>query len=132
LGALFAGTSRNANTRGAGVLDPGKRITYAPCEKVRKIRRFPIGSCPTTHKTYTATFNTQYFLAMTAGTGGTVAPASGWRNSGAAVSITGKPAPGYSFTNWTGTGPGSFSGTTNPASVTVGAPISAMATFTHN
>src|SRR5262249_7053479 len=32
---------------------------------------------PTTNKIYAATFNTQYFLTMTAGTGGTVTPASG-------------------------------------------------------
>ena len=43
---------------------------------------------PTTNTTYTATFRTQYYLTMTHGTGGTVSPASGWRNSGAAVSIS--------------------------------------------
>src|SRR5215475_13147434 len=43
---------------------------------------------PTTNKTYTANFRTQYSLTMTHGTGGRVSPASGWRNSGATVSIT--------------------------------------------
>ena len=52
---------------------------------------------PTTNKTYTANFSTQYFLTMAHGTGGTVSPASGWRNSGAAVSISATPANGYSF-----------------------------------
>ena len=65
---------------------------------------------PTTNKIYTANFNTQYFLAMSHGTGGTVTPASGWKNSGAAVSISATPASGYHFSNWTGTGTGSFSG----------------------
>ena len=37
---------------------------------------------PTTNKTYTATFKTQYYLTMTHGTDGTVSPNSGWRNSG--------------------------------------------------
>jgi len=87
---------------------------------------------PTTNKTYTANFTTQYFLTMSAGTGGTVTPASGWKNSGTAVSITAKPSTGYSFTSWTGTGTGSFSGTTNPSSITMGGPISETATFTHN
>jgi hypothetical protein len=87
---------------------------------------------PTTNKTYTAKFTTQYFLTMSAGTGGTVTPASGWKNSGMNVSITTKPSTGYSFTNWSGTGTGSFSGTTNPASVTMGGPITETATFTHN
>jgi uncharacterized repeat protein (TIGR02543 family) len=42
------------------------------------------------------------------------------------------PANGYSFTNWTGTGTGSFSGATNPVSITMGGPITETATFTHN
>ena len=87
---------------------------------------------PTINKTYTATFRTQYYLTMAHGTGGTVSPASGWKNSGAAVSITARPSTGYSFTNWTGTGTGSYSGTTNPASITMGGPITETATFTHN
>jgi PKD repeat protein len=87
---------------------------------------------PTTNKTYTATFTTQYFLTMTHGTGGTVSPGSGWRNSGVTVSITATPSTGYSFSNWAGTGTGSYSGTTNPGSITMGGPITEAATFTHN
>jgi hypothetical protein len=87
---------------------------------------------PTTNKTYTANFRTQYYLTMSQGTGGTVNPASGWKNGGATVSITATPASGYSFTNWTGSGTGSFSGTNNPASITMGGPITETATFTHN
>ena len=52
--------------------------------------------------------------------------------SGAALSISAMPANGYSFTNWTGSGTGSFSGTNNPASITMGGPITETATFTHN
>ena len=52
---------------------------------------------PTTDTTYTANFRTQYFLTMNHGSGGTVSPASGWRNSGAAVSVSATPATGYSF-----------------------------------
>jgi uncharacterized repeat protein (TIGR02543 family) len=88
---------------------------------------------PTTNKTYTANFNTQYFLTMSHGTGvGTVSPTSSWRSSGAAISISATPATGYSFTNWTGSGTGSFSGTNNPASITMGGSITETATFTHN
>src|SRR5436305_749097 len=46
---------------------------------------------PTTNKTYTANFRTQYYLTMTHGTGGTVRPTSGWRNSGSVVSISAVP-----------------------------------------
>jgi hypothetical protein len=87
---------------------------------------------PTTNKTYTANFRTQYQLTMTHGTGGRVSPGSGWRNSGAAVSISATPINGYSFTNWTGSGTGSYSGPNNPASITMGGPITETATFTHN
>ena len=87
---------------------------------------------PAINTTYTATFRTQYYLTMAHGTGGTVSPASGWKNSGASVSITARPSTGYSFTNWTGNGTGSFSGTANPVPITMGGPITEMATFTHN
>src|SRR4029077_20467723 len=59
---------------------------------------------PTTNKTYTANFNTQYVLTLSHGTAGAVSPTSGWRNSGAAISITAMPATGYNSTNWTGSG----------------------------
>ena len=91
---------------------------------------------PTTNKTYTATFTTQYYLTMTHGTGGTVSPASGWKNSGATVSITATPTNNnqvsYSFSGWTGSGSGSYSGTNNPASITMNGPITETATFTQN
>ena len=87
---------------------------------------------PTTNKTYTANFRTQYRLTMTHGTGGTVRPASGWRNSGAVVSISATPATGYSFSDWTGSGTGSYSGPNNPASITMDGPVTETATFTHN
>src|SRR5213078_655724 len=56
---------------------------------------------PTTNTTYTATFNTQYYLTMSHGTGGTVSPRSGWKNAGTAVSISATPNTGFSFSNWT-------------------------------
>jgi hypothetical protein len=87
---------------------------------------------PTTNKTYTANFNTQYYLTMSHNTGGTVTPASGWKASGSSLPISATPASGYHFTNWTGSGPGSYSGTSNPASITMGGPITETATFTHN
>jgi Divergent InlB B-repeat domain len=87
---------------------------------------------PTTNTTYTATFATQYYLTMTHGTGGTVSPGSGWRSSGQSISISVTPASGYSFSNWNGSGTGSYSGTNNPASITMGAPMTENAIFTHN
>src|SRR5207248_2221418 len=86
---------------------------------------------PTTNKTYTANFGTQYYLTMSHNTGGTVIPVSGWKASGATISISATPSSLYHFTNWTGAGTGSYSGTNNPASIAMGGPITETATFTH-
>ena len=87
---------------------------------------------PTTNKTYTANFNTQYFLTMSHNTGGSVTPASAWKISGATISISATPSANYHFTNWNGSGTGSYSGTNNPASITMDGPITEAAAFTHN
>lgn len=91
---------------------------------------------PTTNKIYTANFTKQYYLTMSRGPGGTVSPASGWRNSGAVVSISATPtnntSVSYTFAGWTGGGSGSYSGTNNPASITMNEPIGETATFTQN
>ena len=90
----------------------------------------------TTDMTFTANFGTQYYLTVTHGSGGNVSPASGWRNSGSVVSITATPSHNrqisYSFGAWAGTGSGSYSGTNNPASVTMNGPITEDASFTQN
>jgi Arylsulfotransferase (ASST)/Arylsulfotransferase Ig-like domain/Divergent InlB B-repeat domain len=87
---------------------------------------------PTTNKTYTANFTTQYFLTMSHGIGESVSPTSGWRAKGSTVSISAHPANGYSFTNWTGSGTGSYSGSNNPASITISGPIAEAGAFNHN
>ena len=84
---------------------------------------------PTTSTAYTAAFTTQYQLTMNAGAGGTVEPASGWRNNGAQVTISATPLNGYHFTGWTGSGNGSYSGPNNPASITMDGPITESASF---
>ena len=90
---------------------------------------------PTANKTYAATFTTQYYLT-TGGAGGTVSPAGGWKNSGAVISITATPtnntSVSYSFNGWTGSGTGSYSGTNNPASITMNGPVTETANFTQN
>jgi hypothetical protein len=87
---------------------------------------------PTSTTTYTAKFGTQYYMTMSAGTGGHVSPGSSWRTSGSTFSISATPSTGYSFGNWTGSGAGSYSGPDNPRSITIMGPISEAANFTHN
>ena len=83
----------------------------------------------TQNTSYIASFATQYYLTMSAGGGGSVSPTSGWKSRGSIVKIAATPPTGYIFSNWTGSGTGSFSGTTNPVSITMDAPISEAATF---
>ncbi len=82
--------------------------------------------------TFTANFTTQYYVTMTANPGGTVSPLSGWFNSGQVVSITAFSSSGYQFARWTGTGTGSYSGFLNSASITVGSPITEVASFSRS
>ena len=84
---------------------------------------------PTSNTTFTANFTTQHFLTMNAGAGGTVSPPSGWFNSGQVVSISASPSSGFSFSGWTGSGSGSFTGSSNPANVTMNGPITETANF---
>ena len=84
---------------------------------------------PTTNKTYTAQFQKQYFLTMSAGSGGTVQPASSWRNAGSNVTIKGRANSGFSFAGWVGSGTGSYTGPNNPVSITMNGPITEMGNF---
>ena len=74
---------------------------------------------------YTANFNTQYFLTTSAGTGGTINPASGWYNSGTVVAVSATANSGNQFTGFSG----ALSGTTTPQNVTMSAPATVSASF---
>jgi M6 family metalloprotease-like protein len=85
---------------------------------------------PTSGTIYTVNFTTQFFLTMNAGNGGSVSPSSGWNNSGAVVPIIAAANSGYSVGIWTGSGAGSYSGSSTSASVTMNGPINETASFT--
>ena len=84
---------------------------------------------PLAGSAYTANFNTNYYLTMDAGPGGSVTPAGFWTNIGESVSISAMPNAGYLFSNWSGSGAGSYSGSNNVASVTMNGPITETASF---
>jgi hypothetical protein len=84
---------------------------------------------PNSPATYIANFTTRYFLTMSAGLGGTVSPAGDWLDSGTLVNLTGTPSNGCSFSGWTGSGSGSYSGTNNPASIVLSGPTTELADF---
>ena len=83
----------------------------------------------TSAATYTATFQTQYQLTISASpaAGGTVSPATGtYYNSGTSVPLIATPASGYSFTGWTGSVASASSASTT---VTMSAPETVIANF---
>ena len=85
-----------------------------------------VGSSPAT---YTATFQTQYQLSISASPagGGTVTPASGgFYNAGTAVNISAAPNSGHIFSGWTGPAASASSASTT---VTMSAPETVIASF---
>lgn len=95
----------------------------------------------TTTAAHTVDFNsvTQYQITFvsspsgggtsTATTSPTISGDTGWYNVNTVVSFTATPNSGYTFSAWTGTGAGSYSGTNNPASVTLTAYVVEAAAF---
>ena len=84
---------------------------------------------PTAATVYTANYTTQYQLTVNADTGGTVTPLSGFFNSGQNVNIEATPISGFTFGSWDGNGTGAYTGTNNPATVTMFGPITVTASF---
>jgi hypothetical protein len=86
---------------------------------------------PASPTTYTATFQKQYKLTISVSpTGsGTVDATSGWHNAGEKITLKATPNDSYSFESWVGTGTGSYSGTKNPATITMNAAITETANF---
>lgn len=76
--------------------------------------------------TYTANFNTQYFLTTSAIPvgGGSISPASGWFNSGP-VSVSATAGSGYQFSSFTG----ALNGNTTPQTLSLSAPATVTANF---
>lgn len=68
-------------------------------------------------------------LTMEAGFGGTVTPGTGDQPYGHGIEIEAHPDPQHAFAGWTGTGNGSYTGTDNPATVTMNEPITQVAEF---
>jgi uncharacterized repeat protein (TIGR02543 family) len=81
-------------------------------------------------QTITADFRTEHQLQMIADGAGSVTPQTGWYNPSAVVTIQANPDGGQTFNGWEGSGAGSYTGTDNPASVTMNGPITQTAHFT--
>jgi hypothetical protein len=83
--------------------------------------------------TVTGTYKIQYQLTMATDPSGvgTTSPIVGvsWHDAGDSVPVSASGSGSYMFTSWAGTGIGSYSGSNNPASVTMNAPITETAHF---
>jgi hypothetical protein len=81
-----------------------------------------------------ATYKKQYWLttSVSPSSGGTMLPSSGWFDAGISIPITASPALGYSFSGWSGSGTGSYSGALNPYTITINSPITESVIFTIN
>jgi hypothetical protein len=62
-------------------------------------------------------------------TGGSTSVDNGWFNAGSAFQSTASSNEGWQFENWSGTGQGSYSGSSNSAIATVNAPLTETVTF---
>lgn len=86
-------------------------------------------SAPSGGGTVAGSFAVQYYLGMTVSGSGSVSPPAGWFGAGSSFSVTATPSSGATFTSWTGTGTGSYTGTANPASITMSGPVNETAAF---
>lgn len=86
------------------------------------------------------TFLPESSILVTSTVGGSASATSGassgpevWALSGTAVQLAEQASSGYTFAGWTGTGSGSYTGTSPaPSFVSQGAPITELATFSKN
>ncbi|MCI4372616.1 MAG: hypothetical protein L3K02_03105 [Thermoplasmata archaeon] len=94
----------------------------------------PTGFGPTqvvaTGSTYPVSYSPTYRVDALASNGGSVTGAgSHWLAPGAAASYTAHADANYAFLGWTGTGPGSYTGPSETANITVNGPIVETASF---
>ena len=111
---------------------PGKQYAWSSTSGLGQTD--PSGSfMSSTPGTVTGTYKTQYELTMAVDPsgGGITIPDVGphWYDAGENVPIDATGIGVYIFTSWTGEGDGSYTGPSNPASVTMNEPITQTAHF---
>jgi len=87
---------------------------------------------PTQSGNITGHYATQYELIMKvypSGAGSTNPSGSTWYNAGSSVQISATANSGYQFVSWNGSGTISYTGTSNPSTVTMDSPVNETANF---
>ena len=87
-----------------------------------------IASAP---ETLVFTYRHQYMLAIAASpaAGGTTGQTAGWTDAGSTVQLSQAASEGWKFEGWTGSGAGSYTGSSNSTDIVVGAPINETASY---
>ncbi len=80
---------------------------------------------------FTETANYDVYLTMenNPSNGGSVSPSSGWYSYGSQVTISESPNSGYSFSRWSGSGSGSYTGSDSSYTITMNNPITEEANY---
>jgi hypothetical protein len=135
----FYGTLHSSNTNSIVIAVPNGTYTYTVTTPItgnsgtRYADFAPSSSVDVkgVNLTESVSFITQYYLTLSVSPAGSgsLSLTSEWLNSSSPISITAIPQPGYTFSNWNGTGSGSYSGTKNPASVSMNGPVQETAVF---
>ena len=76
-------------------------------------------------------YTTEYLLTTGAlpDGGGSVSPATSWIAAGSLVNLSAVPASGYAFDGWNGSGAGNYTGSDDPAAVSMHGPVQETALF---
>jgi len=87
---------------------------------------------PTQSGNITGHYAIQYELIMNvypSGAGSTSPSGSSWYNAGTSVQISATANSGYQFASWNGVGTISYTGTSNPVTITMNSPVNETANF---
>ncbi|MEM2487282.1 MAG: hypothetical protein QXR44_01635 [Thermoproteota archaeon] len=76
-----------------------------------------------------AVYKLQWYLTMSVVGSGWVSPGSGWYEANAVIQIAATPDTYWRFERWRGSGTGSYTGTSNPATITMRGAITETAYF---
>ena len=77
----------------------------------------------------TAHWQTQYYLTVEDGVGGSVTSSSGWFDAGSEVTISATPNSGFTFSSWISSDLGSYSGANSNYTITLNGPITERPVF---
>ncbi len=108
---------------------PGKQYAWSSTSGSGATAMSGIVSAPSAGGTVTGAFVTQYRLGEAVSGSGSVSPSGGWFDAGSLLSLTATASSGSSFSGWTGTGAWSYTGSADPAPVTMSGPVNETAAF---